>query len=297
MPRLLAFLIFPVVFSGCILNRGASPEVKKASYERHRDDWKSAKPLRAALLSRSVQVLSADQVSIREGNKLSLGGPIGLACFVTGDGYALTASHVVNAPPHCVLTGSLKEDGRQLVFLQPRKAAIGGDDEKKTEPSEKNGAGLRYQFWNATGARTPSGQIVIEKVPVRIVSEWPESDLALIKVPLKNSRYFKLAKSPPKVGEVLFTPGNPITAAAQASAGQVLESSRREQSFRLFTSIPLTPGDSGGPAADTGGTLVGVASRGLPSKEGALRSLINSSFILPNKAEMERLIAEDRRKN
>ena len=297
MPRLLAFLIFPLVFSGCILNRGASPEVKKASYERHREDWQSAKPLRAALLSRSVQVLSADKVSIREGNKLSVGGTLGLACFVTGDGYALTASHVVSSPPHCVLAGGLKGGGQELVYLESRRAAKEGDEENESALSGKKAPGLRYQFWNSAGARTPSAKIVIKKVPVRIVSEWPESDLALIKIPLKKMRYFEVAKVAPKVGEVLFTPGNPITEMPEASAGQVLESSRREKSFRLFTSVPLTPGDSGGPAADSGGTLVGVASRGLPEKEGALRSLINSSFILPDRAEMERLIAEDRLRN
>ena len=297
MPRFLVLLILPVVFSGCILNEGASPEVKEASLQRHREEWQGPKPLRAALLSRSVQVLSAEKVSIREGNKLSVGGTVGLACFVTADGYALTASHVVNSPPHCVLTGGLKGGAQQLVFLEDRKAAKDVDEESESGLSGKKMPGLRYQVWNAAGARAPSVKIVIKKVPVRIVSEWPESDLALIKIPVKNSSYFRVAKSPPKVGEVLFTPGNPIAAAPQASAGQVLESSRREESFRLFTSIPLTPGDSGGPAANSGGTLVGVASRGLPEKEGALRSLINSSFILPDRAEMERLIAEDRLKD
>ena len=279
------------------MNRGASPEEKKASFEQHRDEWQSQKPLRANLLSRSVQILSADKVSIQEGNKLSVGGTVGLACFVTADGYALTANHVVKSPPHCVLTGGQKKGAQQLIYLTSGEAANSGGDKNESEPLEKKAVSLSYQVWNAGGAKTPSAKIILKKVPVRIVFKWPESDLALIKIPLEKSRYFRVAMSPPKVGEVLFTPGNPIRVAAQASAGQVLESSRREQSYRLFTSIPLTPGDSGGPAADPSGTLVGVASRGLPAKEGALRSLINSSFILPKKAEMERLIAEDRLRN
>ena len=272
--------------------------MKKASFEKYQEEWKSDKPLRAALLSRSVQVFKSEKVTVTDGVRLNLKGGSGLACFVSSDGYALTATHVVDSPPHYILTNSRNETDRHLPYVARSKGLVMRIyDQNNKLKSEKRVPSIGYRFWNPEGPVNAGLEVTLKKVPVRIVYQWPQSDLALIKLPVSDRPHFTLAASPPALGEVLFAPGNPLNDAPRPSAGKLLKRSQREKSYRLMTSVPVAPGDSGGPAVDTRGNLVGVASRGYPAIGRHLPRFTKSSFFLSERAEIERLIEEDRRKN
>ena len=293
MIQFLSILLIPIFLNACSYNWGATTEIKKASFEEHQDEWQSDKPVRATLLSRSVQVFPSEKVTIKEGKSLKGGADGGLACLVTSDGYALTANHVVDSPPHCVLRFS-SSDGEKDFFHLSRvsERSVANGPPQKIEPYAS------WEIWNSVGFVIPSLKTrVIEKVPVRVVYQWPDSDLALIKIPTKGHAHFTVAKSPPALGEVLFATGNSFYAAPRTSAGRVLKQSLRVKSSRLMTSVPLAPGDSGGPAVDTDGNLVGVASRVYPAIGRQLLRFTNSSFFLSESDELQRLIEEDRRKN
>ena len=297
MIRLLMISLVPLFLNACSYNWGATTEIKKASFKAHQEQWQLDKPLRATLLSRSVQIFHADQVSDEEGKSLPPYGGSGLACFVTSDGYALTAKHCVNTPQQYVLASNRNDLGKHLFYVGMAKLKGKVYDRNGKFLFNTSPPGFFYRFWNSEGSVDLGFELKVEKIPVRIVHKWPDSDLALIKVPLSDQPHFTLADSPPARGDVLFAPGNPMNEAPRPSAGQLLRLSQKKNSYRLMTSIPVTPGDSGGPAADTLGNLVGVASKGYATLNRSWPRFTNSSFIRPKSAELQRLIEEDRRKN
>lgn len=162
-------------------------------------------------------------------------GTTGLAVRISDDGYCLTAAHVC---------------ARSTPFL--RQVTLKAEAEGETEATT----------------------LIHRKVPVEIVQVVESIDLAVIRIPPGFSpghplhpRVTELAAAPPEVGARLFSFGNPVLGNRPASGTilRVVEEQPEEipEGFTVYwieSTLPIRTGDSGGPALDHRGRLVGVNS-------------------------------------
>ncbi len=166
-------------------------------------------------------------------------GTTGLAVRVTEDGYCLTAAHVCS---------------KSIPFL-------------------------KFLTLKDTVKETKRGRLKIQKkietkVPVEIIRRFADIDFALIKIPLDqvaewqdHSKVFKLSDEAPLAESRVFSFGNPILGNLPTS-GQILRVIQKthEKGPQPFdytfieSSMPIRTGDSGGPALNFKGDLVGVNS-------------------------------------
>jgi serine protease Do len=114
------------------------------------------------------------------------------------------------------------------------------------------------------GSKTAEIQTDDQKTyTAKVVGRDPISDLALLKVDGRSDFAFvKLADEMPRVGDWVLAVGNPFGLGGTVTAGIV---SARERNIGGIASdsllqidAPINKGDSGGPAFDLGGRVVGV---------------------------------------
>lgn len=103
-------------------------------------------------------------------------------------------------------------------------------------------------------------------IPARVVGTDPETDLAVLKVDLKDLPAITFA-SPEKisVGDVVLAIGNPFGVGQTVTQGIISALGRNHLGINTFenfiqTDAPINPGNSGGALIDTQGNLVGVNS-------------------------------------
>jgi serine protease Do len=105
---------------------------------------------------------------------------------------------------------------------------------------------------------TDDGQIYSAKV----IGTDPRTDLALIKVDGKDFPYVKLADQTPRVGDWVLAVGNPFGLGGTVTAGIVSARGRDIGAgpYDDFIQIdaPVNKGNSGGPAFDVDGDVIGV---------------------------------------
>ena len=97
----------------------------------------------------------------------------------------------------------------------------------------------------------------------RVIGTDPKTDLALIKVDGKNDfPYVKFAEHEPKVGDWVIAVGNPFGLGGTVTAGIVSAQSRDIGSgpYDDYIQIdaPINKGNSGGPAFDVDGNVIGI---------------------------------------
>jgi len=102
--------------------------------------------------------------------------------------------------------------------------------------------------------------------PAHVVGSDPETDLAVLKVDLKNLPAITFGQ-PDKisVGDVVLAIGNPFGVGQTVTQGIVSALGRNHLGINTFenfiqTDAPINPGNSGGALVDTEGNLVGVNS-------------------------------------
>ena len=98
----------------------------------------------------------------------------------------------------------------------------------------------------------------------KLVGTDPETDLAVVKVDLKNLPSITLAKlDDAKVGDVVLAIGNPFGVGQTVTMGIVSALGRNHLGINTFenfiqTDAAINPGNSGGALVDTAGRLVGI---------------------------------------
>jgi serine protease DegQ len=102
------------------------------------------------------------------------------------------------------------------------------------------------------------------KIRGKLVGTDPETDLAVIKVELKNLPSITLAKlDNTKVGDVVLAIGNPFGVGQTVTMGIVSALGRNHLGINTFenfiqTDAAINPGNSGGALVDTDGHLLGI---------------------------------------
>ncbi|WP_041361929.1 Do family serine endopeptidase [Methylovorus sp. MP688] len=103
-------------------------------------------------------------------------------------------------------------------------------------------------------------------VSARVVGTDPETDLAVLKVDVKNLPAITFAKADQiNVGDVVLAIGNPFGVGQTVTQGIISAVGRSHLGINTFenfiqTDAPINPGNSGGALIDTDGNLVGVNS-------------------------------------
>ena len=131
--------------------------------------------------------------------------------------------------------------------------------------------------------------------PATIVGSDPETDLAVIRVNLKNLSAITFGDSDKvEVGDVVLAIGNPFGVGQTVTMGIVSALGRSHLGINTFenfiqTDAPINPGNSGGALVDTNGNLVGINSA-IFSKSGGSQGI---GFAIPEslvKQVMEQII-------
>ena len=98
--------------------------------------------------------------------------------------------------------------------------------------------------------------------PAKVIGTDPRTDLALIKVEGRDFPYVKLAATTPRVGDWVLAVGNPFGLGGTVTAGIVSARGRDIGAgpYDDFIQIdaPVNKGNSGGPAFDVDGDVIGV---------------------------------------
>lgn len=252
----LGVLVVPLVLASCTTADliSSSSEVKRQAYEGLEGEWGLERPIGRFGRERSLQVFEGDRMELKD-KELKISGAFGMAAFVTEDGYALTAEHVVSEGDghYAVLVSS--GDPKVPVHVHWVTMTMKGYGQEVLSEHKI------LQLLAYHGELEHVGIKDFEVVRARVVKDFPRADLALIKFPLRVGRWFEPKQRLAEEGEALFMPGNSATPYAGSSAGRVVEADVSAWPVaKIHTSAPLASGDSGGPAIDVEGKLVGIIS-------------------------------------
>jgi len=105
-----------------------------------------------------------------------------------------------------------------------------------------------------------------DSFPAEVVGKDPATDLALVRILANDLSYAELGNSEKlRVGQLVIAIGNPYGFQSTVSTGVVsaLERTMRNSEGKFIeniiqTSVPLNPGNSGGPLVDSKGKVIGI---------------------------------------
>ena len=149
----------------------------------------------------------------------------GSGVVLSSDGFIVTNAHVI-------------EGGRRFVVVLPRPAAAGVPGRSALAP-------------------------VSQEVPATLVGTDQETDLAILKVALKDLPFAKLGDSDSLApGQVVLAFGSPFGLASSVTMGVISAVGRQlrdeDRMIYLQTDTPINPGNSGGPLVSGDGLVVGI---------------------------------------
>ena len=149
----------------------------------------------------------------------------GSGVILSPDGFILTNAHVI-------------EGGRRFVVVLPRPAAAGVPGRSVLAP-------------------------VSQEVPATLVGTDRETDLAVLKVALKDLPFASLGDSDSLApGQVVLAFGSPFGLASSVTLGVISAVGRQfrdeDRMIYIQTDTPINPGNSGGPLVSAEGLVVGI---------------------------------------
>ena len=284
LPLFIALVV--ITFSSCsssLVPAGMWPTYaeRKAALTKHRNRWEQDVPVKRFGLARSAGIVDCGKTV----TPMSI--PQGMATLITRDGYALTANHAVNKECPGLIAAKYKNI-LIPVHMSTARLAISNADGRVKEQREMPGFFGYFAYIGKEPRKIDLAQVVIS--PVRVVKRFETLDLALVKTSLTPSRIFRFSELPVR-NDTLFVSGNPSRYRA-STAGEVIRMAAKDgEGVSVHTSVPVSPGDSGGPVFDGQGKLVGITTHGFPKGLLFFPASI-ARRIAP--AKIETAIAEDR---
>ena len=216
-------------------------------------------------------------------------GPVTYADAVTIAAPAvvnLYTTKVINKPAH-------------PLFEDPQFRRYFGDNgpkQRRMESSLGSGVIMSPEGYILTNNHVTTGadQIVValrdgRETLARVVGSDPETDLAVLKIDLKNLPAITLGRSDGlRVGDVALAIGNPFGVGQTVTMGIISATGRNQLGLNNYedfiqTDAAINPGNSGGALVDANGNLTGI-NTAIFSKSGGSQGI---GFAIPVKLAME----------
>jgi len=216
-------------------------------------------------------------------------GPVSYADAVTLAAPAvvnLYTTKVINKPSH-------------PLFEDPQFRRFFGDNspkQKRMESSLGSGVIMSPEGYLLTNNHVTSGadQIVValkdgRETLARVIGSDPETDLAVLKIDLKNLPAITIGRSDSiRIGDVALAIGNPFGVGQTVTMGIISATGRNQLGLNNYedfiqTDAAINPGNSGGALVDANGNLTGI-NTAIFSKSGGSQGI---GFAIPVKLAME----------
>ncbi|WP_447788357.1 MULTISPECIES: Do family serine endopeptidase AlgW [Pseudomonas] len=216
-------------------------------------------------------------------------GPVSYADAVTTAAPSvvnLYTTKVVNKPSH-------------PLFEDPQFRRFFGDNspkQKRMESSLGSGVIMSPEGYLLTNNHVTSGadQIVValkdgRETLARVIGSDPETDLAVLKIDLKNLPSITVGRSDNiRIGDVALAIGNPFGVGQTVTMGIISATGRNQLGLNNYedfiqTDAAINPGNSGGALVDANGNLTGI-NTAIFSKSGGSQGI---GFAIPVKLAME----------
>ncbi|WP_285417714.1 Do family serine endopeptidase AlgW [Pseudomonas sp. efr-133-TYG-5] len=216
-------------------------------------------------------------------------GPVSYADAVT-----IAAPSVVN-----LYTTKVINKPSHPLFEDPQFRRFFGDNspkQKRMESSLGSGVIMSPEGYILTNNHVTSGadQIVValkdgRETLARVIGSDPETDLAVLKIDLKNLPAITVGRSDNiRIGDVALAIGNPFGVGQTVTMGIISATGRNQLGLNNYedfiqTDAAINPGNSGGALVDANGNLTGI-NTAIFSKSGGSQGI---GFAIPVKLAME----------
>jgi serine protease DegS len=216
-------------------------------------------------------------------------GPVSYA-----DAVAIAAPSVVN-----LYTTKVINKPAHPLFEDPQFRRFFGDNspkQKRMESSLGSGVIMSPEGYILTNNHVTSGadQIVValkdgRETLARVIGSDPETDLAVLKIDLKNLPAITVGRSDSiRIGDVALAIGNPFGVGQTVTMGIISATGRNQLGLNNYedfiqTDAAINPGNSGGALVDANGNLTGI-NTAIFSKSGGSQGI---GFAIPVKLAME----------
>ncbi len=216
-------------------------------------------------------------------------GPVSYADAVT-----TAAPSVVN-----LYTTKVINKTNHPLFEDPQFRRFFGDNspkQKRMESSLGSGVIMSPEGYILTNNHVTSGadQIVValkdgRETLARVIGSDPETDLAVLKIDLKNLPSITVGRSDNiRIGDVALAIGNPFGVGQTVTMGIISATGRNQLGLNNYedfiqTDAAINPGNSGGALVDAIGNLTGI-NTAIFSKSGGSQGI---GFAIPVKLAME----------
>jgi len=235
------------------------------------------------LPSLDVNLQQAPQTTIVQQGPVSYADAVGIAAPSVVNLYT---TKVINKPAH-------------PLFEDPQFRRFFGDNspkQKRMESSLGSGVIMSPEGYILTNNHVTSGadQIVValkdgRETLARVIGSDPETDLAVLKIDLKNLPAITVGRSDSiRIGDVALAIGNPFGVGQTVTMGIISATGRNQLGLNNYedfiqTDAAINPGNSGGALVDANGNLTGI-NTAIFSKSGGSQGI---GFAIPVKLAME----------
>lgn len=209
------------------------------------------------------------------------------------------ADAVSAAAPAVVNLYTTKVSKANPLFEDPQFRRFFGDNQpkqKRMESSLGSGVLMSPEGYILTNNHVTSGadQIIValkdgRETIGRVIGSDPETDLAVLKIDLKNLPAMTIARSDGiRIGDVALAIGNPFGVGQTVTMGIISATGRNQLGLNTYedfiqTDAAINPGNSGGALVDASGNLTGI-NTAIFSKSGGSQGI---GFAIPTKLAME----------